>query len=233
MRYQGYQLTIGPALTPMVKYLVIASVIVFLLQQIGPGSEMTLLFGLSPYFVWKRLYIWQLGTYLFLHGNFWHIFWNMFALWMFGSDLERHWRSHEFLKFFFVTGCGAGLLSILFDPFSAVPTIGASGAIYGILMAYGMMFPNRLVYLYFLFPVKVKYFVAVLGALAFLSALSAPGSTIAHMAHLGGMLFAFLYLKGWLTTGGIRRSYHRWRMKRLRQRFKVYERDHRDDFWIH
>ena len=236
MSYGSYRVTIGPTLTPMVKYLVITCVLVFLLQKISPDHEMVRIFGLTPDLVLRKLRIWQLVTYLFLHGNFWHIFFNMFALWMFGCELERYWSREKFLKFFLVTGIGAGVLSVLFNPLSQVPTVGASGAVYGILMAYGMMFPERLVYLYFLFPVKVKYFVAVLGAIAFLSALGSPGSPIAHMAHLGGMVFAFLYLKGWLSLSGLKQGYYRWKLKRMRQRFKVYDSERRrseDDFWIH
>ncbi|MFQ5930450.1 MAG: rhomboid family intramembrane serine protease, partial [Acidobacteriota bacterium] len=218
----------------MVKYLVIGCAAAFLLQGLGAYEEMIEYFGLVPYLVLGKLHLWRIGTYLFLHAGFWHLFWNMFPLWMFGCELERYWGSREFLRFFLITGMGAGVLSILFQPFSLVPTIGASGAIYGVLMAYGIMFPERLVYLYFLFPVKVKYFVAVLGALTFFSAFSSPGSPIAHMAHLGGMVFAFLYLKGWLSVSGIRQAYYRWRLKRMRQRFKVYdseERKREDDFW--
>lgn len=229
-------ITMGPNLTPMVKYLVIAAVVIYLLQALGAGSEMIYIFGLIPNWVITKLFLWQLGTYLFLHGSFWHLFWNMFALWMFGCELERFWGSREFLKFFFVTGVGAGILSVVVQPFSQIPTIGASGSVYGILMAYGLLFPERLVYLYFLFPVKVKYFVAFLGIVTFISAIGSPGGPIAHMAHLGGMLFAFLYLKNWLSIGGIRQAYYRWRLKRMRERFRVYDSEQRkpkDDFWIH
>lgn len=234
--YRGYQVSIGPELTPMVKYLVIANVVTFLLTGLGAGNEMIEIFGLTPYLVISKLFVWQLFTYLFLHGGFWHLFWNMLALWMFGCELERSWRSRAFLKFYLITGMGAGLLSIIADPFSTIPTVGASGAIYGILMAYGMMFPERYVYLYFLFPVKVKYFVAVLGVIAFISTLQTPGSMVAHVAHLGGMIFAFLYLKGWLSLSGIRQSYYRRKMRRMRERFKVYDRrrgGRDDDHWIH
>jgi len=228
------KLAFGSPLTPMVKYLVIACVGVYLLQ-VAAGNEIITIFGLTPYSVFRNLFIWQPVTYLFLHGSFWHIFFNLFALWMFGSELERYLGSRRFLHFFLVTGVGAGLLSAVLDPFSQIPTIGASGSIYGILMAYGMLFPNRLVYLYFLFPVKVKYFVAFLGVMAFFSAWSSPGSTVAHMAHLGGMVFAFLYLKGWLSLSRIRSTYQRWKMQRLRRRFQVHEgrkKDRDDDFWI-
>lgn len=239
---RGSYLTIGPGLTPMVRWLVLINAAVFfwqILAGIVGSGQIIQIFGLTPYLFLTQLFLWQVVTYLFLHGDFWHIFFNMFALWMFGSELERYWGSRTFLKFYFITGVGAGLLSVIFDPFSLAPTIGASGAIYGILMAYGMMFPERYVYLYFLFPVKVKYFVAVLGLIAFVSALSSPGSTVAHVAHLGGMVFAFFFLKGWLSLSTLRQSYYRWRLKRMRDRFKVYEserstreRRREDDFWI-
>ena len=218
----------------MVKYLVIGCVLTFLLQ-LGASSEMLVIFGLTPVYVLEKLFIWQLVTYLFIHGNFWHLFWNMFSLWMFGCELERYWGSRQFLRFFMVTGIGAGVLSVLFDPQSRVPTIGASGSIYGILMAYGMMFPERRVYLYFLFPVKVKYFVAMLGAIAFFSTWNSSGSTIAHIAHLGGMVFGFLYLKGMLSLVPLRQAFYQWRLKRMRDKFQVYEnerKDRKDDYWI-
>jgi len=230
-----YRLGFGPNLTPMVKYLAIACGAIYLVQKLGAGQEMVLIFGLTPQWVWSKLFIWQLATYLFLHGGFWHLIVNMFVLWMFGSELERCWGKREFLRFFMITGVGAGILSVLFDPFSQIPTIGASGAVYGILMAYGMMFPERIVYIYFLFPVKVKYLVGFLGIMAFYSSFSSPGSGIAHLAHLSGMVVAFFYLKGWLSPSGARQAYYRWRLKRMRERFKVYdgqERRREDDFWI-
>jgi len=234
----NYRMSFGPQLSRMVKYLIVANVAVFIWQTLAGlvgGLEIVQIFGLVPVLVVKKLFLWQLVTYLFLHGGFFHIFFNMFALWMFGSELERVWGEKAFLRYYFVTGIGAGIVSVAVDPFSPIPTIGASGAIYGILLAYGMMFPNRYVYLYFLFPVKVKYFVAVIGGIAFFSALGTSGTTIAHFAHLGGMLFGFLYLKGFLSLGRIRQAYFRWKLKRMRSKFKVYEKDRRrsdDDFWI-
>jgi len=240
MAYGPQRVSFGPAITRMVKLLIIANVAVFLWQMLAGlagGYGMIRIFGLTPYLVLSKLYFWQLVTYLFLHGGIGHIFFNMFALWMFGSELERYWGPRAFLRFYFVTGIGAGVLSVLADPSGMAPTIGASGAIYGVLMAYGMMFPDRYVYLYFLFPVKVKYFVAVLGLIAFFSSLNAPGSTIAHVAHLGGMLVAFLYLKRWLSISGIKQAYYRWKLRRMRSKFKVYDRGESrrrkdDDFWI-
>ena len=238
----GYRVSFGPRITGMVKLLIIANVAVFLwnlLAGFAGAHEIIRIFGLTPALVVTRLYFWQLVTYLFLHGGFFHILFNMFALWMFGSELERTWGSRAFLRYYFVTGVGAGLFSVLADPFSMIPTIGASGAVYGILLAYCMLFPERYVYLYMLIPVKVKYFVAFLGALAFLSALGSPGSTVAHIAHLGGMVVGLVYLKGWFSLGRIRQSYYRWKLQKMRQRFDVHHggRDNRrprkdDDFWI-
>ncbi len=224
--YQGgYRITIGPRLPRMVRYLVIVNAAVYfwnLLVGIAGANDLIQIFGLTPALVIGRLYLWQPFTYLFLHGDFLHILFNMFALWMFGSELERHWGGRFFLKYYFVTGVGAGLFSVAADPGAMIPTIGASGAVYGILLAYGLLFPERYVFLYFLFPVKVKYFVAVLGVLAFVSALGAPGSTIAHIAHLGGMVVGFVYLKGWFSWGRIRQAWFRWRLQRMRARFKVH-----------
>ena len=219
----------------MVKKLVITCGVVYLLQMLGDGRWMIGIFGLTPLSVWAKLSVWQILTYLFLHGSFWHLFWNMFALWMFGSELERYWGSRQFLWFFLFAGMGAGVVSIGFEPFSPVPTIGASGSVYGILMAYGMMFPERLVYLYFLFPVKVKYFIFFLGIVTFISAFGSTGSAVSHVAHLGGMVVSFLYLKGWLSVSKLRQDYYRWRLRKMRNQFKVYDgkRGKReDDFWI-
>jgi len=184
---------------PAIKWLVIINVAAFLGPRVFYFNLDLFynLFGLVPAFVFGRFFIWQLVTYMFLHGGTWHLVMNMFILWMFGSELERTWGTREFLKFYFVAGVGAGLVNLIFGVFnpatSHIPVIGASGAIYGILVAYAMLFPERYVYIYFLIPVKVKFLVIFLVALEFLSTYRADG--IAHFAHLGGALFGFLYLK--------------------------------------
>jgi len=195
MSYYRPRYGFGGMLTPMVKSLLIINIIVFLLEYITGGSEMIYFFGLVPRFIVHRFYIWQFVTYMFLHGGLWHLFLNMFILWMFGSEIERYWGSRTFLKYYFITGVGAGVLSWLTALNSVTPTIGASGAIYGILVAYGMMFPNRPVYLYFLLPVKAKHFVIFLVIMELMASRGQASSGIAHFAHLGGMLFGYLYLK--------------------------------------
>ncbi|MFH1853562.1 MAG: rhomboid family intramembrane serine protease [Candidatus Neomarinimicrobiota bacterium] len=208
MRYQFQsehgQFSFRPRVfTEAIKILIIINVGIFILNLIARQViDLTLVFGLSSSTVWPL--IWQPFTYMFMHGNTWHVLINMFVLWMFGSELETIWGKKEFLKYYFTTGVGSGLIWLLFNignPHSIL--IGASGAVYGILLAFGMMFPNRTVYIYFLFPVKVKWFVIFLGAMAFVSSLG-PGSNIAHLTHLSGMIIGYLYLKS------------DWHMKKMR-----------------
>jgi membrane associated rhomboid family serine protease len=136
---------------------------------------------------------------------------------MFGSELERTWGTREFLKFYFIAGIGAGLVNVVFSVFSPetwlIPIIGASGAIYGVLVAYAILFPNRLVYVYFLIPVKVKYLVIFLVVIEFLSTYRSDG--VAHFAHLGGALFGFLYLRY-----NLRWKLRKWSVSELIQRLK-------------
>ncbi len=195
---QNYEIGMYRAFTPIVKKLIIANAVVFVLQILFAKVFLISLspyFGLVPKYIHTKFTIWQLFTYLFLHGGFFHILINMFVLWMFGSELERHFGSKEFLFYYIITGVGAGIFSIIFDYNSTIPIIGASGAIYGILTAFGMVFPNRLIYLYFFIPIRAKYFVIILGIMAFLSAKYASHSGIAHIAHLGGMVIGFIYLR--------------------------------------
>src|SRR3990172_10918825 len=152
----------GGSVTPAIKFLLIANVAVFVLQTFT-DYRMIRLFGLVPDLVLHNFYVWQVFTYQFLHGGLFHILFNMLALWMFGGELERLWGSSSFLKYYFLCGVGAGICTVIFLPNSLSPTIGASGAIYGILMAYALLFPDRTVYIYFLFPLKVKHFVLLIG----------------------------------------------------------------------
>ena len=202
-----------------VKLLVIINIIVFILTELsGQRNMLFSSFGLVPNQVWTNFKVWQLFTYLFVHGGFLHIFFNMFVLWMFGKDLEIQWGKNEFLLFYFTCGIGAGLMTVLFSINSIVPIVGASGAIYGLLVAYGFTYPNRMVYLYGLFPLKVKYMVLGLGVIAFLASLSANQSNVSHITHLSGMIIGVLYIYFILNWKNIKMEYYRLRLKNLKQK---------------
>jgi len=216
--------------TPAVKVLIITCVVAYLIQifdRMSGSPTFTYKFGLNPSLVVHNFYLWQLVTYIFLHdtGQFFHILFNMLALWMFGSELESFWGTRQFTKFFFICGIGAGLLTVLLSPNSQVTTIGASGAIYGILAAYGILFPNRTI-IFLIFPIPAKWFVIGLGVMAFISSLSAS-SGVANVAHLGGMLCGLVYLKGGRFIPDFRQSYDRWKRNRLRRKFEVYYNERR------
>jgi rhomboid family protein len=214
----------GGSVTPAVKFLLILNVGVFIFQTVIGASleqQMTFYFGLVPPLVLQNLYLWQLFTYQFLHGGLFHLLFNMLAVWMFGCDLERRWGSNFFLRYFFVTVIGGGFLNTVFLPNQMVPSIGASAGVYGILLAYGLIYPNRIVYFYFLFPIKMKHFVWIIGAIAFYNSLSSGQSGIAHLAHLGGMLFGYIYLRGLNPWDRFKDYLDRRRLTRLKRRFKI------------
>lgn len=180
-------------MTPAVKWLLIANGGMFLLQQVYP--PLTPMLGLVPWKVTHELALYQLVTYLFLHGGFFHIFFNLLLLWMFGRELEERWGTRFFLKFYAITGIGAGITSFLFSMGSHTVTIGASGAIMALLVAFAMHAPNRLVYVWFVFPIKIKYLVMFLIAVDLVAAMSHSADGVARFAHLGGALIGYLYLK--------------------------------------
>lgn len=183
----------------VVKVFIILCVCVYAVQFFsGPDVGINLLgqkLGLVPIRVWKNFELWRLVTYIFLHGGFFHLFLNLFIFWMFGNELESFWGSKEFLKYITIGGIGAGLLHVLVSHNSHIPVIGASGVVFALLLAYGLEFPERKIYIYFLFPVKAKYLAIILGAVEIFMILSDRSSNIAHLAHLGGMVFGFFYLK--------------------------------------
>jgi membrane associated rhomboid family serine protease len=176
---------------------------------------------------------------MFLHGGLFHILFNMLALWMFGTELERMWGTRFFLKFYFVTGVGAALLTVAFSwlPFGFAEqlqqsiVIGASGAIYGLLLAYALYFPDRPIYMYFVFPIPARYFVLIIGAIAFYSSLGETGG-IASATHLGGLLVGYLYLKGARLhlVSELKYRYLRWKINRVRKKFDVYSGGRADDW---
>ena len=190
------QFSYKPALfTDAIKILVSVNFGIFLLQTVARTEGLFFpLFGLVPKLVWSEFMLWQPFTYLFFHGSIWHVLINMFILWMFGSELERLWGKEHFLKFYFVTGVGAGLVTMIFGLNSMTPIVGASGAVYGVLLAYGLTYPNRTVYLYGIIPIKSLWFVIGIGVIAFMSSFDNV-SQISHLTHLSGMMIGYLMLK--------------------------------------
>ena len=181
--------------TNAIKILVSVNFGIFVLQTIADAEVLFFpLFGLVPKMVWSELMIWQPITYLFFHGGIWHVLINMFVLWMFGSELERIWGKHRFLKFYFMTGIGSGLITMFFSLKSMTPIVGASGAVYGVLLAYGLTYPNRQIYLYGIIPIKSIWFVIGIGFIAFMSSFNNL-SQVSHITHLSGMLIGYLMLK--------------------------------------
>lgn len=178
-----------PTLTPTVKQLVIANVIGYLLL-----SSFDRILGLVPALVISKLHIWQFVTYMFMHGSFQHLFFNMLMLWMFGSQVEQLWGRKTFLQYYFFAGIGAGLVHCLTSFGSDVPMIGASGAVFGIVLAFSTLFPNRTLLLAFIIPLKAKFLVPLLILVEVLSSFKYDG--IAHFAHLGGLLFGWLFMRG-------------------------------------
>lgn len=193
--------------------------IVFLLQMVV-SYRINFYLGLVPIMVWKKFFLWQLFTYLFLHGGITHLLFNLLALWMFGGALENEWGSKKFLFYFFFCGIGAGLCTVLFTPNQMIPVIGASGAIYGILLAFGWLFPNRPIFLYFLFPIPAKYMVILFGVIELFASMEGTGGGIAHLTHLGGLLFGFIYMTYPRVRQKIRREYYKrkWSQKNSKNR---------------
>ena len=222
--YGRPQIQIGGPLTPIVKGFLIANGVVFLLTSLLSQqyrAEFFQMFGLVPELFWSQFRVWQLVTFNFLHAGFMHILFNMFAFWMFGGDLERLYGRKRFLIFLAITGVGAGLTFAVFNPNALIPVVGASGIVYGILLAYGLTYPNRKLYVYFLFPIKVKYFVMILGGLELLLTVQSSNSGVAHLAHLGGMVFGFLYLRYDRLYMKLREKYYRRKLDKLKKRYTV------------
>lgn len=190
----------------IINCLVFLATYVFLLRGVDLGNDLGLYFFLSPNF-----HLYQLITYMFMHGNLEHIFFNMFALWMFGRVIENVWGPKRFLFYYISCGIGAGLIQELVQYISfqyqlgegvqiieMASTVGASGAIYGILLAFGMIFPNERIFIFPLpIPIKAKWFVAAYAVIELFSGLATSNDHVAHFAHLGGMLVGFLMIKYW------------------------------------
>jgi membrane associated rhomboid family serine protease len=197
-----YQFGPGVSLPRAIKTLILLNVGIFFLTKLAGWNESSLrsTFGLVPADVIGQGYVWQLVTYLFLHAGLFHLLINMLMLWMFGTAVAHAWGSRAFLPYYFVCGVGGAVITLLTSHASVHPTIGASGAVLGVVLAYGLMYPDRQVLLFFLIPIKMKYFIGMLVLVDLWG--SAQDNGIANFAHLGGMLFGFLYLKqDWRLTG--------------------------------
>lgn len=217
------------------KWLLIVNIALFaiplLFQRVFAPVLDTL--GLVPAEVVRQVKIWQLVTYMFIHVGFGHILWNMLALWLFGAELERLWGTARFLRFYFLCGICAALTVILAAYIfggADIKTVGSSGAIYGILVAYAVMFPDRTILLGFLIPIKSKYFVMIVGGIVFLQSYMATvggqGSGVAVLAHLGGLVSGYLLLRGGRLRAQISQpvasGYKDWKLRRAKRKFELY-----------
>jgi membrane associated rhomboid family serine protease len=251
--YRGRTLTLSfPPFTKAVKWLLLVNAGVFLfttlLQAFAPSwaEVVGVVLALMPQLV-VHGWLWQLVTYSFLHVGIFHIVFNMLWLWMFGAQLETAWGRKKFLEFYFFCVVGAALTTIAISYTSlggirpTTSTVGASGAIFGILMAFGMIYGDQEIMLFpFPFSIRAKYFVAGIGFIELISAINAAapgrGGAIAYFAHLGGLLFGFIYVRFLPRKGfamgvseryfGLRNSYYRWKRRRAARKFEVYMRQH-------
>jgi len=177
-----------------IRWIILISGAVLILQQFV-GPQLIGLFGLTPERVIQNHWWWQTVTYLFLHGGIFHWLFNMFILWMFGRELEVRWGTAYFLRYFFICGMGAALCVLLLSPHSNTPTIGASGAIFGLLVAFAMVFPEAVLYLYFVVPVKAWQAVILFAFIELFAGMEGGGMGLSRFAHLGGMATGYVYLK--------------------------------------
>jgi membrane associated rhomboid family serine protease len=220
--------TLGGTLTPVVRVFLWVNGLVWLFLLLVKGriyapvgesyaDVLVSLLGISPAAVVQDHALWQPMTYLFVHRDIYHLLFNMLALWWFGADLERVWGGKKFLRYYLFTGVCAGLVSVFFN----IPTIGASGAIYGLLLAYGFLFPERVLYFYFVIPVKAKYCVFLFGVIELYFVFWGESGGVNNAAHLSGLLFGAVWLafsRRELDWMGFVRL---WRRKRMRRRFRV------------
>ena len=234
-----YTVQFGPGpVTPAVKALLIANVGMFVVTMLMPSLRFVL--GLQPASVIGSFAVWQVVTYMFVHADVMHILFNMLTLWMFGVELERVWGTPFFSRYYAITGVGAGLCTVLVSllPFGFAQqmylavTIGASGAIYALLLAYALYFPHRQI-IFIIFPLPARVFVMILGGIALLFSISSQQGGVAHIAHLSGLVIGYLSLRGgsWRVhpLAELRYRYNKWRIDRMRRRFDVYSGGRRGD----
>lgn len=250
----------GFTMTPMVKALLIANALLYFVPALLAGDSQWALLKYRDFFLTLvpaqalQGMVWQVATYMFIHGGFGHFFFNMLLLWMMGTSVEQTWGSRRFLIYYLSCGVAAGISVVLMAVFTGelrAVTVGSSGAIFGIIVAFGMLFPDAPVLFMLVFPMPAKYFAILAGFLEFFFQRTQPGSGISHIAHLGGMLFGIIYIKtlrrrtmplssyygsrarsgrpSILSRLDFRDTYRRWKLKRARKKFEVYMRKHEHD----
>ncbi|MDB2351180.1 rhomboid family intramembrane serine protease, partial [Candidatus Marinimicrobia bacterium] len=187
--------------TEAIKILISINFVIYVLQSLAGKEDIFFrLFGLVPNVFISELMLWQPFTYMFFHAPYYssigisHILLNMLGLWVFGRELEQAWGKSKFLKYYFLTGIGSGLITYLFQINSDNPVIGASGAVYGILLAYGISFPNRMLYIWGLIPIRSIWLVVIMGSIAFFGLLGRADG-ISHVTHISGMFIGYILLK--------------------------------------
>lgn len=245
---KSYRVSFDFYITSAVKYLLIANFAVFLLEAfivhfngVAGYAQLLAWFGLVPAGVVPGLRIWQPFTYLFLHdvdSFFLHLVMNMLMLWMFGRELELVWGRNRFLRYYFLTGVGAGLINVAVNTvpwllgkgLSYIPTIGASGAIFGIFIACAILFPDRRVYLFPIpVPISMRTVVIIMTVITFLGTFGVGDTKVSHVCHLGGMLIGYLYLRRGSFLYSVRNTVSDWQHKRNRKRFEVYINKHKNE----
>ena len=219
-----------------IKWLLIINTAVFVVYFLGGGTieqHMTVIFGLSAEAAIRNLMIWQVVTYMFLHGGITHILFNMLMLWMFGMPIEQDWGTRRFLRYYFSCGIAAAVCVLVVSMLThdwTTPTIGASGAILGVMVAFGVLYPEQVILLMFLFPMKAKYLVMITAAIEVLVLLKYGTNTgVSTVGHVGGMAFGYLYLKRripMLRIPDLGGAYRQWKMQRAKKKFQVYLKKH-------
>ncbi len=207
---QKFQFGFGGGLTPMVRNIMVATSAIWI-AQLFANSYLLEIFALQPLSIQNYFTIWQVVTYMFLHGSFFHLFFNMFALWMFGCEIERTLGSSKFLQYYLLTGIAGGLTQLFVNWGTPSIIYGASGAIYGVLVAFGILFPHRIVtlLLFFVLPIQIKartlvaIFIGISILLGFKSQLIGTSGGTAHFAHLGGAFAGYLLLRGRYIYSGM------------------------------
>jgi len=216
---------------PAVKYFMIACAAAFVLQVLFP--KIIVAFGLIPYAFWHKGFIWQLLTFHFLHGGLMHLLLNLFMFWMFGTEIEQLLGTRRFVTYIAICGVGAGAMSLIATPNLNIPIIGASGIVYGVLLAFGLFYPERHIFFLFLFPIRAKYLVLIFGGIELLYTISGGGAAgIAHAAHLGGMVFGAVYLYWAKIRFRLRNAYYRAKLRKLQQRRPSKDKNDRSR-WYH